>query len=153
MISLVFAAVAAFALSACALLPDTISSEAKGPLAIVGGNATIAKDLQGASYNLDQAVAIGALQPDDPAPLCLHDVLIKAGLEIPIGAPAVKSFEPKKDGVASAGAIAYILAQQAKSVKPLEVSVSCEQMVGKIVIDGAKVLNKAAPSIPGLILR
>jgi hypothetical protein len=148
-----FAFVLALALSSCAILPDTISSEAKGPLALIGGNATIAKDLQGAAYNLDQAVAIGVLPANDPAPVCLHDVLVKAGIEIPIGAPAVKSFAPKKDGVASAGAIAYILAQQAKSVKPLEVSVSCEQLVGKIVIDGAKALNKAAPSIPGLILR
>lgn len=142
---------AAAALSSCALLPDTITANPAGGIPIT--NRTLVTDLQSAAFNLDNAVAIGALDPDDPAPVCVHDVLRKAGIEVAPGAPMPKSFEPKKDGVASAGAIAYIIAQQAKKAKPLEVSPSCEALVGRIVIDGAKALNKAAPSIPSLVLR
>jgi hypothetical protein len=136
--------------SACASTPNLISgTPAAGSFAVPITNQTIVTDLQSAAYNLDNAVTVGALAADDPAPVCLHDVLRKAGIEIPAGAVAPKTFVPKHDGVASAGAIAYILAQQAKTIARQGVAVdpSCEALVGRIVIDGVKTVNKAVPSI------
>jgi hypothetical protein len=85
-----------------------------------------------------------ALLPDDPAPACIHAVLVKSGIEVPAGAVPAQSFVPKKDGVASAGAIAYIIAQQARrlSKQKLSVDPSCEALVGRVVIDGARDFNK-----------
>jgi hypothetical protein len=131
-------------LTACVSTPEKITGAPAG-LAIT--NQTVVTDLQSAAYNLDNAVAVGALPTDDPAPKCLHDVLVKAGIEIPAGAVPAKSFAPKNDGVASAGAIAYILAQQAKQIakQGIQVDPSCEALVGRVVIDGAKAINKALP--------
>jgi hypothetical protein len=134
--------------TACVSTPDKISATpAAGGISIT--NPTIVTDLQSAAFNLDSAVTVGALAQDDPAPKCLHDVLVKAGIEVPAGTEPVKSFVPRKDGVASAGAIAYILAQQAKQIAKSGVAVdpSCEALVGRVVIDGAKTINKAVPLI------
>jgi hypothetical protein len=104
-------------------------------------------DLQSAAYNLDNAVLVGALSADDPAPKCIHDVLVKGGIELAPGSVPAQSFAPKNDGVASAGAIAYIIAQQAKAIakQGVQVDVSCEALLGRVVIDGVKSFNKAVP--------
>lgn len=144
--SIIFAALAALTLNGCAVFGGDITGGA--PTGIRITNSTIATDLQSAAYNLDQAVAVGALTADDPAPKCVHDVLVKAGIELPAGQAAPKSFTPKHDGVASAGAIAYILAQQAKALQGTvgQVSPNCEALVGRIVIDSAKAAGKAVPT-------
>lgn len=114
-------------------------------------NPTIVTDLQSAAFDLDSAVTVGALTADDPAPKCLHDVLQKAGIEVAPGAPVAQSFTPKIDGAASAGAVAYILAQQAKKLSGgITVDVSCEALLGRVVIDGVNTTAKALP-VPGLI--
>jgi hypothetical protein len=137
--------IAAALLAGCAFMPDKISGQTLG-LNIT--NSTVVTDLQSAAYNLDSAVLVGALAPDDPAPACLHAVLVKAGIEIPAGTTAPKSFQPKYDGAASAGAVAYILAQQAKNAKSVaKVDPSCEALVGRVVIDGVKAAKGAAVSI------
>lgn len=146
--------VPAFALCACAGIP-TITGTPTGTLPVPITNHTIVTDLQDAAFNLDQAVAVGALAANDPAPTCLHDLLQKAGIEVPAGGAAAKSFTPRNSGVASAGAIAYIFAQQAKSLGTSGVSVdpSCEALVGRITIDGVKAANKATVGlIPGLAI-
>lgn len=151
---LAIAIFAAALLAGCVSTPSLISgTPAAGSLPIPITNQTIVTDLQSAAYNLDNAVEVGALSADDPAPKCIHDVLVKAGIEIPPGAVAPKTFAPKHDGVASAGAIAYILAQQAKQIakSKVAVDVSCEALLGRVVIDGATTLRKSVPIIPGIL--
>jgi hypothetical protein len=146
-------AIIALALSACASTPDKISGLAPG-VAVPIVNSTIATDLQDAAWNADQAIAVGALDANDPASKCLHDILVKAGIEVAPGAAAPASFTPRNSGVASGGMIVYILAQQAKKIAAtgVPVSVECEALVGRVAIDGAKAVNKTAVSlIPGLI--
>lgn len=139
----IFAIVVALALAGCVSTPNLISGTNVGQSTNIT-NPTIVTDLQSAAYNLDQAVVVGALLPDDPAPACIHAVLVKSGIEVPAGAAPAQSFVPKKDGVASAGAIAYIIAQQARrlSKEKLTVDPSCEALVGRVVIDGARDFNK-----------
>lgn len=143
------------ALSGCSLLPDKITG---GPgmsstLSAIAGSPTIVTDLQSAAFNLDSAVTIGVLEKNDPAPACLHAILIKAGIETVPGAEPAASFVPKKDGVASAGAIAYILVQQAKKAARTATPVdpNCEALVGRIVIDGAVAIRRATPSVLGIL--
>lgn len=154
---IIFAIIAAVALLAggCVSTPNLISGTIAGGLPIPITNQTIVTDLQSAAYNLDNAVAVGALAANDPAPKCIHDVLVRAGIELLPGAAQAKTFVPKKDGVASAGAIAYIITQQAKQIAKTGITVdpSCEALLGRVVIDGATALHKAVPSIPGLLFR
>jgi hypothetical protein len=142
----------------CVSTPEKIQATptgGSGSLPIPVTNPTIVTDLQSASYNLDQAVAIGALSPDDPAPGCLHDFLQKAGIENPSGAvPA--SFAPRNDGIASAGSIVYIQIQQAKAISGqggVSVAVSCKALLGQFVIDGATATVKGAARLLPLPLR
>lgn len=110
-------------------------------------NPTIVNDLESAAYNLDNAVTVGALTPDDPAPKCLHDVLRVAGIETPPGTTASQTFVPKNNGVASLGAIAYIQVQQAKRAggQGITVAVDCKALIGQLVIDGATGLVAISP--------
>jgi hypothetical protein len=147
--AILMAALAACALNGCAIFSGEISGS-PGGFKIT--NQTIVTDLQSAAYNLDQAVVVGALTADDPGPKCVHDFLVKAGVEAPAGGAVPGSFTPKHDGLASAGAIAYILAQQAKHATGQPVSANCEALVGRIVLDGANAARKSVPSlIPGLL--
>lgn len=135
------------ALAGCATPPQISAS----PMPAIT-NPTIVTDLQSAAYDLDNAVLVGALAANDPAPKCLHDVMQKAGIETPPGAAAAASFTPKVDGAASAGAVAYILAQQAKKLANGGVTVDpdCEALLGRVVIDGVNTTVKALP-IPGAV--
>jgi hypothetical protein len=149
------AVASAFLLPGCALMPETITASPTG-----GGfsitNDVVVNDLKSATYNLDQAVAIGVLDLNDPAPYCLHDVLKRAGIELAPGTMPPKTFQPKYDGLASAGAVAYIEAQKLKKLagQGIQVDASCEALVGRIVIDGMKAARKAVtPSISGMLLK
>ena len=113
-------------------------------------NATIVTDLQSAAYNLDNAIAVGALPAGDPAAACIHGVLIEAGIEIPPGATAAKSFAPKNDGLVSLGAINYILIQQKNASPGVVVPQTCKTVIGQFVIDGMAMVNKLGA---GLILK
>lgn len=146
---LLLIAIAALALSGCALMGGDISSA--GPINTWNPVSRdppplIAKDLLSAADNLDQAVVIGALSADDPAPKCLHSILQRSGLELPPGATN-RSFTPKNDGVASAGAIAYIVAQQLKNVKSAPVDTNCEALLGRVVLDGVNSAKQAVPLV------
>jgi hypothetical protein len=150
-------------LAACVSTPDKIvSTPAGGSLPIPITDPVAVKDLKSAASNLDQAVAIGALPANDPAPACLHDALQKAGIEIAPGATAPQSFAPTNDGVFSLGTILYIQVQQAKAMKGqgITVSQSCLALLGQIHLDalmataqvGARMLPLPVPlsALPGL---
>lgn len=146
-------------LSACVSTPNKIqggTADTTSPVVIPVTNPTIATDLQSASYNLDQAVTVGALSKDDPAPKCLHGVLQQAGLESTPGAAQAQSFVPKNDGVASLGSIAYIQVQQAKQLtgRGVTVPVDCKALLGQFVIDGLTTASKVVPVLrPLSVLR
>jgi hypothetical protein len=148
------------ALAGCASTPSKITGSgantnlAAAAPALPITNPTIVTDLQSAAFNLDNAVAVGALSANDPAPKCLHGILQQAGIETPPGATAPQSFVPKNDGVASLGAIAYIQVQQAKRFAGTGVSVpvDCKALLGQFVLDGMSGAAKVAPIVPGLRL-
>jgi hypothetical protein len=106
---------------------------------VTGGTAAagvLAKDFQSAAWNLDQAVSVGALAADDPAPACLHAILTDLGME----GPPPPSFTPRNDGLVSAGSILYIRAQQLKKIQGggITVPVSCEAVIGRFTMDAVK---------------
>ena len=153
-----FAIIGVLALAACAnptpissnVIKD-VTSSVNSPLAPVGG--TIIQGLQDASFNFDNAVVVGALTKDDPAPGCAHGILQDLGADVtnttagstpvPMTGTSPTSFTPKVSDLISFGSVAYIRLQQAKTLQGggLTVPVSCEAIIGKVVIDGA---NKAA---------
>lgn len=87
--------------------------------------ALITSDLTATSRNLDQAVAVGALKPSDPAPQCLHDLLARTGA-------GQETFKPEISGLISLQSVAYIRAQQIKNRG--ELSTSCKAILGDIVV-------------------
>lgn len=147
------------ALAACVSTPQKIVSTpdtSAGALPIAITDPVAVKDLKSAAANLDQAVAIGALSKDDPAPACLHDALQKAGIEVPAGATPAQSFTPANDGAFSLGSIFYIQVQQAKALKgtTLVVSQSCLALLGQIHLDALTATAKgAALPLAGLIIK
>lgn len=129
---------------ACLFLLAACATTISGPGQVVGisPTSTVGTDLLSTAYNLDNAIAVGALPADDPAAACVHDVLVKAGLELPPGSEPAKSFEPKRDGIASEGAIVYIRAQNLKSLQGIDVSPECKMLIGQVVVDGARATRK-----------
>jgi hypothetical protein len=138
-------------------------------IALIGGCATpisknaplpllpgVARDLVATGWNLDQAVAVGALDAADPAVGCIHGVLAEAGLDAPVCVPPVApatapvcppapaSFVPENRGAVSAGSIVYIHAQQLRGLARLVVPMECDALVGQFVRLG---LTKSAPTI------
>lgn len=151
---LVVAAIAAtLTLAACVSTPEKIvSTPAAGSMPIPITDPVAVRDLKSAAQNLDQAVAIGALAKDDPAPECLHDALQKAGIELPAGAAAPQSFAPANDGVFSLGSILYIQVQQAKAMsgQRIAVSQSCLALLGQIHLDAMMATARVARAALGV---
>jgi len=149
MINVILSFLVALSLAGCASVPEKISTTPTGATAPIQiTNPTIITDLQSATENLDDAVRIGALPADDPAPKCLHDLLQRAGIEARPGAAPIQSFEPKNDGIASLGSIVYIQVQQAKAIagQITPPSRDCTSLIGTFVIDGATALSKTLPA-------
>ena len=143
----------AFALPACSSLSanvaqDVLAVQTPAPTTPIAAAtpaapsvvASVVTDLESASFNLDSAVGVGALSATDPAPACLHSVLTQLNIG---GAPA-QSFVPRNDGLVSLAAIAYIRAQQLKTLQStgLTVSPACQAIVGKLVLDNMSLANK-----------
>ncbi len=82
-------------------------------------------DLTATALNLDQAVAVGALSRDDPAPACLHELMVRAGV-------GQDTFEPQVKGLLSLKSIAYIKAKQIANRGTLPVA--CKAIVADILI-------------------
>lgn len=146
---LISLAALALALAGCPNTPISQNpvADVTSGLPPVGG-ISITQGLQEAAYNLDNAVAVGALTKADPAPACVHGVLVTIGADVvvtPTGytpvAPAgnVASFTPKESDLISIGSVAYIRIQQAKQLVNggLQAPTSCEALLGQILIDGA----------------
>lgn len=102
--------------------------------------------LQDASYNLDQAVVVGALAKTDPAPACAHAALQDLGIDPSVKPAAVAaSFVPKIEplDVFSPGSVAYIRAQQIKALQASgalapAISDACKVMMWNFVVDAIK---------------
>ena len=110
--------------------------------------SVLGKDLAAAKFNLDQAIAVGALPADDPAAGCVTAVLADLGLD-----KEAVSFEPQREGVVSVGAIIYIRVAQAKAFKDsFKLPSDCDAVVGRLVIDSVKAGSRALPGA-GLLLR
>lgn len=126
--------------------PATTTAPIAGTPAPAPAANVIVTDIQSASFDLDQAVAVGALTADDPAPKCLHGVMTQLGID-PANPPAANaSFTPKNDGLVSAGAILYIRAQQIKRAGgAITVPVDCKSLIGQLVIDAGSAQAKALP--------
>jgi len=138
--------IGAFFLSACAI--------SNTPLGVgVKEGGFVASDLKAAAYNLDQAIAIGVLPEDDPAASCVHAVLGDLGLDGDGTATVAQSFQPKRDGLISTGAVLYIRARQlekAREAGRFKLPKDCKAIIGQIVIDAAKVARRGLRSlIPG----
>lgn len=143
-----FIAMAALLLASCSASnpPAPISAnptqDALAALPPSPAQTTVVQGLQDASYNLDSAVTVGALSASDPAPACLHSALTQLGISTPGNTvtPAA-SFVPKVSDLISAGAVLYIRAQQAQALIAsggIQVSVPCEALIGKLVMDAGK---------------
>jgi len=105
----------------------------------------VAQGLINAAFDLDSAVQVGALSPTDPAPACVHSILLQAGLENPAGASVTpQSFVPKISDAISAAAVLYIRAQQVAALTNggLTPSPTCDQLIGSIVREAVTQFNK-----------
>ena len=123
---------------------STISSAPVG----LDSASVLGKDLAAAKFNLDNAIAVGALPADDPAAGCVTAVLADLGLD-----KDAVSFEPQREGVVSTGAIIYIRVAQAKAFKDsFKLPSDCDAVLGRLVIDSVKAGSKALPGA-GLLLR
>lgn len=137
------------ALASCAIpISSNIASDViSGAVSVSPDAAAAAKllttDLQDASFNLNSAVAVGALAKDDPAPPCL-DALV--GQIIPPNPGP--SFTPKVGGLVSLGSVLYIRAKQAQGLANggIAMPVSCKSLVGDFVIQA---LAQAKNQLPG----
>jgi len=107
----------ALMLSGCAIT-DPIGAK-------LSPGSVIESDLTATALNLDQAVAVGALPADDPAPACLHDLLSRTGV-------GQETFRPQIAGLISAQSILYIKAQQIKNRG--ELSTACKAIIGDILV-------------------
>jgi len=64
----------------------------------------VVEGLVNATWNLDQAVVVGALKADDPAPKCFHSILKQLGVDPAQTAAPGPSFVPKVSDLISAAA-------------------------------------------------
>lgn len=126
------------------IIAATLMLLAAGCTAIGGdpllANPVVKNDLASATANVNNAVKLGFLAPDDPAVTCLNAIAAKAAADV--------SFTPEVNGLISAGSVAYIATQLAK--KGITVDPQCEALVGRVVIDGASATAKALPLVKGL---
>lgn len=101
-------------------------------------DARVLQDLRDADFNFSEAQRIGVLPANDPGALCVHAVLTQVDV-------ANESFVPRTSGLVSGASLVYIRAQQAKALAAAaRISPDCEALVGRIVIDAARVTGRAA---------
>ena len=143
------AIILALALAGCAsqapITATPLSDGRIGFLPNLHTPSSIEDGLKEAAANLDGAVKVGALLPDDPAPKCLHAVMADLGLgPSDLKAP---SFTPSTDTVLGKGAVAYIRARQAQRAAGAgqALPASCKELVGQFVIDAGRAGVKGLP--------
>jgi hypothetical protein len=108
----------------------------------------IQQGLLDATFNLDSAVKVGALDAIDPAPPCFHGVLQQLGIDpsLPTQGPGT-SFTPKVSDLISAGSVLYIRAQQLRKLQGagVQTPVACKALIGQFLIDAAGAGVKIQP--------
>lgn len=117
--------------------PPPISSNPFSFAGTPAGNE-LAQDILAADNNLNQAVTVGALAASDPAPPCMNAVVSLLGLS----GPGSALYTPEINGPVSLGSVIYIRTQQVLAFGgqgASAVPVSCEALLGQIVIDAGKV--------------
>lgn len=105
--------------------------------------AQVQTDLADTQSNFAQAIQVGALSANDPAPVCVNQAVAALGL----GAPN-PSFTPKVSGVFSFASVAYIRAQQIKALAgsgSLTVPPACLQILGQMQLDALAAAIKGLP--------
>jgi hypothetical protein len=127
-----------------AVLLAGCATEISGSASPISSTGLIARDLQAAAFNLTEAQRVGALPADDPAGKCLTGVLADLGLD---GSAETESFTPKRDGIVSEGAVIYIRAMQVKAMRGYQLPAECDAVVGRFVIDAAKLGIKGLPGV------
>ncbi len=148
----IIAIIAALTLAGCATQPpisgnigkDVVSS-LPAPTSGPSLQGTVTQGLLDASYNLDNAVTVGALDANDPAPACLHAVLKDIGIDPSSTNPAAPSFTPKVSDLISAGSVLYIRARQLEHAtgSGITMTIPCKAIVGQMVIDAGAAAKKA----------
>ena len=151
-ITSIIAAIALLAIAACSTPPTITNSPTQNVVAaaLAPQGSTIATGLQDAAYDLDNAIAIGVLQPDDQAAACVHSALKLAGLEVAPGTVPAKSFTPRVSDAISGGAVLYIQSVQMRNQTPFQVSAGCKGVIGDLVLQGLQATAAVGASlIPG----
>jgi hypothetical protein len=150
-----FAIIVCFALLAgCTTISANPARDALASSGKVG--TTVQQGLLDASSNLDQAIAVGALDKADPAAACLHGVLQQLGIDptLPVQGPGT-SFTPKISDLISLGSVLYIRAQQLQKLQGAGVITppSCKALIGQFVLDAAAagVRNQPGGGLPILL--
>ena len=92
------------------------------------GSQTVKDDFAATSANFEQAVKLGLLAETDPAVTCTRAVIARAAADV--------TFSPQIDGLMSLGSTVYIAARAAEKRMPLPIQ--CDQVLGRVMIDGAK---------------
>ena len=152
-----FAIVALLLLAACA--SQTITAT---PQSAIATNKPVVSDFTATAGNLNCAVAIGILPATDPAVMCANDALVKFSLPsvscvagvptvaAPVPGTAPVSFKATNAGLISAGSIMYIKRAQAGAA-PITVSPTCEQLFGKLQVDGLSAASNPIGTIENIL--
>ena len=121
---------------------DIVQSSGDGHLAGV-----VKQGLIDASWNLDQAVIVGALDAKDPAPLCFRSILGQLGIDPNKPPTPGESFSPRVSDGISAGSVLYIRVQQAKRLQGggVQAPSDCTALVGMFFMDAARAGIKSQP--------
>lgn len=114
-------------------------------LSRAGGALDIDEGFREAKFNLEEAVKIEVLAPDDPALACVTGVMKGLGIDQPEG--TVKSFDPKTDKLLGKASVLYINVQQAQKLagSGVRVPTGCEALIGKMLLDFARAGVKSQP--------
>jgi hypothetical protein len=125
-----------------AISANPIQDVQTGPMGRV-----VQQGLLDATSNLDQAVQVGALSADDPAPKCFHGFLGQLGIDPAHPVSPAASFTPKVSDLISAGSVLYIRAKQLQKLQGGGVSVptDCKVLIAQFMLDAAAAQTKALP--------
>lgn len=144
----------AVVLAACGTVSADLKQDISGGIVKDGPSDLVVRGLIDASWNLNEAVRVGALLPDDPAPACLKSTLRDLGVDP--DAPAAEplpSFAPRVNGPISGASVLYIRARQlerATAEPDFKLSFECKALVGQIVIDAGRAARRIGSAIlPG----
>ncbi len=137
----------ALALTSCQTLSGNPAADITTTAAKTDLGKVVVQGLLDATYDLDQAVAVGALPKSDPAPGCFHAVLTQLGLDPANPAPAGSSFTPKISDLISLGSVLYVRAQQLKGAQGggIQVPADCKLLVAQFMLDAAAYGAKGLP--------